>query len=380
MSLQRHTLASRAFGLLTKMANGLQSLPNQMTPPAFRLLQLGSAFWQSRVLYVAAQLDLATLLADKSLTADELASLTAVNPAALNRLLRMLVAMGVFEEVDVGFYCNNKLSNALRQDMLNNVRAIVLMHNSPEMSQPWFEQLEQGIRSGQAPFTLKHGRGLYEYMDAHPEFDALFAQAMDRVEALTGDSFATGFNWKAFDRIIDVGGSKGAKSMTILKRHPHLHALVVDRARTVDTAATYWHGQDVGDCLSRMSFEVGNVLEKVPTARGAKDAYLLSAVLHGFDDDTCIKALRNVAQAAQVNGATIVLLELVLPERNVDLTSATFDMQMFMGTQGRERNLTEWQSVFGLAGVRLSEIVHLASFGKMLVLMPNLQSLPAADS
>lgn len=373
MSLQRHTLAARAFGLLTRMVNGLQSWPNQMTPPAFRLLQLGSAFWQSRVLYVAAKLDLATLLADKSLTADELAKLTAVDPCALSRLLRMLVAMGVFDEVGIGFYRNNKLSNALRQDMLNNVRAIVLMHNSPEMSEPWFEQLEQGIRSGQSPFTLKHGRGLYDFMDAHPEFDALFAQAMDRVEALTGDSFATGFNWKAFDRIIDVGGSKGAKSMAILKRHPHLHALVVDRARTANNAAAYWHGQDVGDCLSRMSFEVGNVLEKVPTARGAKDAYLLSAVLHGFDDDTCIKALRNVARAAEVNGATIVVLELVMSKHHADLTSSTFDMQMFMGTQGRERTLNEWQSVFGRAGVRLAEIVHLASFGKMLVLRPTLQ-------
>jgi hypothetical protein len=279
----------------------------------------------------------------------------------------------VFEEVGFGSFRNNKLSNSLRQDKPDNVRAMVLMHNSPEMSQPWFEQLEQGIRTGQVPFQLQHGQGLYEYMDVHPEFDTLFAQAMDRVEALTGDSFATEFDWTAFDRIIDVGGSKGAKSMAILKRHPNLQALVVDRARTIENAAGFWHGQEAADCLSRMRFEVGDVLESVPVASSPKDAYLLSAVLHGFDDDTCIKALQNVAHAAKASGAAIVLLEIVMPERHADLTSATFDMQMFMGTQGRERTLSDWQQVFGPAGVKLTEIVHLASFGKMLVLKPAMQ-------
>lgn len=370
MSLQRHPLAAHAFRLLTRIATGLQAWPNKMTPPAFRLLQLGSAFWQSRALYVAARLDLATLLSDKPLTSHELANKIGVNPVALMRLLRMLAAMGVFEEVGFGSYRNNKLSNSLRQDKPDNVRAMVLMHNSPEMSQPWFEQLEQGIRTGEVPFQLQHGQGLYEYMDVHPVFDTLFAQAMDRVEALTGDSFATEFDWTAFDRIIDVGGSKGAKSMAILKRHPHLQALVVDRARTIENAAGFWHGQETGDCLSRMRFEVGDVLASVPVSRSPKDAYLLSAVLHGFDDDTCIKALKNVAHAAKASGAAIVLLEMVMPERHADLTSATFDMQMFMGTQGRERTVTDWQQVFETAGVKLTEIVHLASFGKMLVLKP----------
>ena len=100
---------------------------------------------------------------------------------------------------------------------------------------------------------------------------------------------------------------------------------------------------------------------------------MLSAVLHGFDDDTCVKALQNVARAATPNGAAIVLLEMVMPERHADLTSATFDMQMFMGTRGRERTLIDWQQVLGRAGVSLAEIVHLASFGKMLVLKPDLK-------
>jgi hypothetical protein len=90
--------------------------------------------------------------------------------------------------------------------------------------------------------------------------------------------------------------------------------------------------------------------------------------LHGFDDDTSVQALRTVARAAAAQNARIVLLELLMPEHHADLASASFDMQMLMGTRGGERTHCEWERVFTRAGVRLQEIVHLASFGKMMVL------------
>lgn len=371
MSFQRHPLAVRAFDIAVRASNALLGWPNRLTPPPFRLMQIGALFWQSRALYVAAKLDLATILGDARRAAAELATEVGANPQALRRLLRMLAAMGVFEEVEPGTYRNNKLSDALRLDRPDNVRAIVLMHNSPEMSRPWFEQLEQGIRGGDVPFELAHGQDLYAFMDTHPEFDALFAEAMDRVEALAGDSFATEFDWTRFDRIIDVGGSKGSKSVAILKRHPHLHAVVVDRAQTVRNAREYWAGRDGVECLPRMRFEVGDVFSSIPAAADSRDVYMLSAVLHGFNDDTCAKALRTVAAAAAMTGSFIVLLELVMPDFRPDLTAASFDMQMFMGTEGSERTRDEWELVFAQGGVSLVEIVGLASFGKMLVLRPS---------
>lgn len=245
---------------------------------------------------------------------------------------------------------------------------MILMHNSPEMSRPWFEQLEQAVRNGDTPFRLTHGQELYAYQDDHPEFNALFASAMDSVEALTGDSFATDFDWSRFDRVIDIGGSKGSKSITILKRHPHLRALVVDRAQVVQGAAQYWRGREDPALLERLSFQAGDLLESVPQATGDEDIYLLSGVLHGFDDGTCIKALSNLAKGSADTGAPIALLEMVMPEERADLAGASFDMQMFMGTRGRERTLAEWQRLFDRSGVMLQEIVALQSFAKILVL------------
>ena len=368
MTLQNNAGAVRRFAKIARFGAWLQNLPNKLVPAPFRLIQIGSAFWQSRVLYVAARLDIAGALADSEASVDTLAERVDADADALYRLLRMLAAMGVFEEVSPRRFRNNKLSFCLCPDHPRSVRAMVLMHNSPEMSRPWFEQLEQGVRSGGVPFESAQGQAFYSYMDGNPEFDKLFAQAMDSVEALTDDTFVTDFDWSRFERIIDVGGSKGAKSLAILKRHPHLKALVADREQVIQGAAQVWKDQGVGAALQRMSFEACDLLQSVPKAQSGKDIYLLSAVLHGFDDATCIAALTNVASAAAGRDATIAVMEMLMPDSRTDIATASFDMQMFVNTRGRERTLAEWRRLFDQSGLVLQEAVGLQTLGKILVL------------
>ena len=368
MSLQKNAGKVRCFAKLMQFAAWLQRIPNMVTPPPFRLIQIGSAFWQSCALHVAVRLDIASVLGYGQLSVETIAARVFAQPDAIYRLLRLLTTMGVFEEVSPRIFQNNTLSAYLRKDNPKNVRAMILMHNSVEMSRPWYEQLEQGVRSGNVPFQLSHGCELYSYMDDHAEFDALFARAMDSVEALVGDSFATDFDWGRFGRVIDVGGSKGSKSLAILKRHPQLTALVFDRNQVIQSAATYWTGKESQDLLSRLSYQTGNLLESVPTAKNAKDIYLLSAVLHGMDDENCIKVLRNVTSARSGTGARIALMELVVPESKANFSTAAFDLQMFMATGGKERTLPEWQNLFNQTGWLLEEQIGLQSIGKILVL------------
>jgi len=368
MTFQKNTGAVRRFSRAMKFANWLQELPAKLTPPPFRLMQIGSAFWQSRALYVSARLDIATVLGNESLSIQDIADRVSAQPDAVFRLMRMLASLGVFEEVSPRAFKNNKVSHHLRQDHPKSVREMVLMHNSEEMSRPWYEQLENGIRSGGVPFERVFNQGLFTYMDDHGEFDTLFSRAMDRVDSLTGDSFATEFDWGRFNRVIDIGGSKGRKSIAILKRHPHLKSLVVDREPVISDAQYYWIGREDPGLLARLSFEVGDVLNFVPMPLNDKDIVLLSAILHGFDDDTCVKILQNLSSACAETGARIALFELVVAEKKADPVSTTFDLQMFVGTRGRERTSAEWTNLFKRSGLMLEEQVSLCSFGKILVL------------
>lgn len=367
MTLQRNAGAVRWLAKAMRFAGRLQNLPNAMTPAPFRVMQISSAFWQSRALYVAACLDVAGVLADAAVPVPALAERVAADPDALARLLRMLAALGVFEETAPGIFRNNTLSAVLRDDHPQSVRPMVLMHNSEAMSRPWFEQLENGVRRGQPPFELSHGAELYDWMAAQPDFEAQFARAMDCVEALTGDSFVTDFDWRRCTRVIDLGGSRGAKALAILRHHPGLTAVVVDRAPVVAAARRHWADHPVPGS-ERLAFQAGDLFAAVPPARDAGDVYLLAAVLHGYDDARCARILANVATAVADSGAHVAVLEMVLPETGADLAGASFDMQMFMATRGRERTLPEWRALCADGGLALAEVVGLRPFGNILVL------------
>jgi hypothetical protein len=135
-----------------EIAAGIRRLPNQVMPPPFRLMQIGSLFWQSRALFVAAKLDIATILGSGSLSVDEIAAEIPASSDALYRLMRLLVAMGIFRELSPRYFANNALSSCLHQDSKSCIRHMILMHNSPEMSLPWYQELENCVRFGDVPF------------------------------------------------------------------------------------------------------------------------------------------------------------------------------------------------------------------------------------
>ena len=54
------------FQMIMRLANALQKIPARTTPPPFRLMQIGSLFWQSRALYVAVKLGVADTIGDSS--------------------------------------------------------------------------------------------------------------------------------------------------------------------------------------------------------------------------------------------------------------------------------------------------------------------------
>lgn len=369
MTLQMNAGAVRRFAKAMKFGAWLQSIPNKLTPAPFRLVQIGSAYWQSRALFVAAQLDVATLLGNESLSVADLSARLEVSADALGRLLRLLAAIGVFAETAPMLFRNNKLSRHLRSDEPHSVRAMILLHNSETMSRPWFEQLESGIRSGTAPFRLSHGEELFDYLDHHADFDLLFSEAMDSVENLAGDGFATDFDWSRFERLIDLGGSRGSKALTILKQHPGLSALVVDRPQVIEEAERYWANHPTQG-IDRLCFQAGDLLDSIPAASGPRDIYLLSAVLHAFDDATCVRLLRQLRSAMGDSGARAAVLEMVVPEIGADVARASFDMQMFVACRGRERTLSQWKSLIQASELELDEVVGLRSLGSILVLGP----------
>ena len=366
-SLSKNRLLVWLNDKIMRFGNLLQKIPAKTTPPPFRLMQIGSLFWQSRALYVATRLGLADAIADGQKSVRDIAGELELNEDHLYRLLRMLASMGIFVEVSPRVFRNNQTSNFLRQDDPQNVRAMILMHNSPEMTQPWMESLEACVRDGGVPFEKVHGIDLFGYMDRNRAFDMLFADAMDVVDNLTGSAYLQDFNWSPFNRIIDVGGSKGAKSISILKIAPHLKAIVYDRPQVIEAAKTLPDERMSRELTTRLSFQAGDMFDYLPAATSEKDLYLFFAIFHGLGDDEAKSLLQNLKTAIGSSGAHALIVDCVAQEIHIDPVISAFDMQMLIGTRGRERTLSEWNTLLKSAGFRISEIVTVRSFASFIV-------------
>ncbi len=82
-------------------------------PPHAQLVQMGMGFIVARIVYAAAKLNLADLLADGPKTAAELAGPTGTHERSLHRLMRTLSSLGVLTEGAGGRFGLTEMGEAL---------------------------------------------------------------------------------------------------------------------------------------------------------------------------------------------------------------------------------------------------------------------------
>jgi hypothetical protein len=102
----------------------------------------------------------------------------------------------------------------------------------------------------------------------------------------------------------------------------------------------------------------------VAVPRGG-DAYLLSWVLHDWDDQAALRILANCRTALEGEGR-LLLIEMVLPSAEgppaapmIEKLARTMDLQMLVLTGGRERTLAEYRTLLADSGFELSRVLPL---------------------
>jgi O-methyltransferase len=316
-------------------------------PQAMQLLWPGAIAVQS--IHVAAKLALADLLAGGPKTVVELAEVTKTDGVALGRLLRALSSLGIFAEDAPGGYRQTPLSDTLRSDHPQSIRRWAMMLGARFVWEPCGE-LHEAIRTGRPAFELVYGAPFFKYLAEHTDDAAVFNAAMSSLPAYIA-AFVEAYDFSRFERIVDVGGGHGAKLLAILSANPRLRGVLYDLPAVVEGALAAQRGA-VGD---RCAIVGGDFFEGVPV--GA-DAYLLSGIIHDWDDESAVKILRNCRRAIRPDGR-LLLVETVLTPSS-DPSRALMDVLMMVLTGGRERTEAEFGSLLREAGFSLTRVIPTA--------------------
>ncbi len=146
--------------------------------------------------------------------------------------------------------------------------------------------------------------------------------------------------------VLDVGGGSGIYSTTMVARHPHLSATVLEQA-PVDAIArqeVQRHGLE-----DRVSVVTGNMFTD-PWPSGA-DCVLLSNVLHDWDFPEVHQIVKRTAEALPSGGLVIVHETFLNDDKTGPLPVAEYSVLLVNITQGKCYSAAEYAEVFEQYGL-----------------------------
>ena len=216
-----------------------------------------------------------------------------------------------------------------------------------ELYWPAAAGLLRAVTEGGTAFEHVHGERFFEHLAGEPEREAAFQASMaDRARRETADVVAA-YDFAGLRDLVDVGGGSGVMLEAILRAAPRLRGVLVDRPEAVARARARSGARPASTAAANASWATSST--RWPP--GA-DAYLLSRVIHDWDDDDARRILTTCRAAMPVD-ARLLLVEAIVPERARDGPEAVrMDLHMLMLFSARERTQAQYRRPAGRRGIR----------------------------
>ena len=296
---------------------------------------------------VAATLRVADHISEGRRTADELAEAENVDADSLDRVLLHLAAVGVLTRDGTGRYALTALGGALRDAQPGGTRAMLDVEGAIGHADLSFVQLLHSVRTGGAAFPVQHERSFWDDLSADPARSASYSTQMGSDVAAWAPDIVAAFDWGSLEHVVDVGGGNGTLLIAMLRAFPALRGAVVDLPGVVDAARKALGAAGLAD---RSDVATGSFFDPLPSGAGG---YLLSAILHDWNDDASRAILRRCAEAAGRDGAVFVV-EKIGPDGETLRTPMDLRMLVYFG--GRERGAAEIGELAADAGLMVAAV------------------------
>lgn len=320
----------------------------EQPPPPVQMVQLLAGFQVSQALYAAARIGMPDQLSAGPRPIGEVAATLEADPDALSRLARVLTGLGVLTQPEPGSYGLTPLGRTLTSDDPGSMRDLALMwmetHYAP------FAGLADAVRTGVTAAEEHYGQPFFAWLRGQPEQVARFTGAMANLTHGIKHAAIAGADFTGSRHIVDVGGADGAVLAQVLGATPEATGVSYDLPHVVPAVASVAKRAELDD---RLTGEAGDFFESVPA--GA-DTYMMSMVLHDWDDEHARRILANIA-AAGSSGARVSALELVMPEDDGPHMAKMIDLTMLGMLDGRERTEAELRALVESSGLRYERTV-----------------------
>jgi hypothetical protein len=312
--------------------------------------------------------------AGKPKTGKELADSTGASEALIIRLMRPLVALGVFRETDIETYESTPVSQTLTappliggyQYMFNT--ATQSLANMPQyLEKTGFKHVD----AAPGPFQDCNNSedGFFDHLIKRPELMSDFNAFMAGILAMRPDWF------KSFDAqslvldgakkddpeavlFVDVAGGEGHDVAAFQKAHPNAPGKLVlqDLAPVIDS---------IKALDSKIVRQKIDFFQEQPV-KGAR-AYYTRAIFHDWPDHSCVQIMKHIAGAMEKGYSKLLIFEWILPSKDVPLYPALLDVNMMALLNGKERTEEQWTALLKASGLKVVKFHKVAPDAEGLI-------------
>ena|SRR5260370_447654 len=309
-------------------------------------------------------------------------------PESLERALRACASLGVLTEDAAGKFGPTELSDVLTLDSPVSVKKFVEVLGANWFCKTW-AGFYDAVRTGEPQTRNQIGMEFWDYLKANPTEMQNFGEAMksNSLNSLRGvlencdfsvHTYPLGaFVWilnslrgvlencdfSGSKKVIDVGGGFGHLAVALLEKYPSLRGAVLDMPDLIPMAKK--SSQLSADVASRLEYIGGDMFDAVPAA----DVYIMKHIIHDWDDERCIRLLRNCHRSMEGEGRVVCVDAVLPPIGDTSGTSAKLmDINMLVLIPGKERTRTQWEELYKAAGFRIRTITPIKdNFGTSIM-------------
>lgn len=291
-----------------------------------RILQTGMAFWASKTLLSAVEMELFTELAKHPGDLATIQGRMGLHPRAARDFLDSLVALGFLQRTE-GIYRNSPDADVfLDKNKPSYIGGILEMAN--HRLYPFWGNLTTAVRTGEPQNESKGGHEPFAALYADPARLREFLRAMSGVSRGANMAIAKQFEWSKYKSCADIGTAQGDLVSQITLAHTHLNGIGFDLPEVGPVFDDYIAENGLAE---RVKFVGGSFFtDDLPQA----DVLLFGHILHDWDLETKHMLLRKAYAALPAGGAVVVYDAIIDDDRSQNAFGLMMSLNMLIETPG----------------------------------------------
>jgi acetylserotonin N-methyltransferase len=315
------------------------------TPDPAPVLDLIEAFRRSKAMFAAVSLGVFDRLQDGPADAATLAQQLHANKGALERLLDACVGLALLSKQS-GVYANQPVAAAYLAKHSPRAMTGYIQYSNEVLYRLW-GYLEDAVREGSHRWQQAYGfegSAIFDHFFHTEEDKRMFLMGMHGYGVLSSPAVVASFDLSRFRKLVDLGGATGHLAVAACERYPAMRAAVFDLPAVTQIAREEVAKTSVA---ARVDLIAGDFFEgHLPEA----DLFAVSRILHDWSEEKIHALLAKIYGRLPAGGALLIAEKLLQEDKTGPMWGAMQSLNMLVCTEGRERNLREYEALLHAAG------------------------------